>query len=450
MNHFRSLLLAMLFTCCMVAGCGEPMRVETVTARRGSIQQYIDERGKTRLPETHLITMPFDGRIESIELVEGDAVKAGQVVAEIVARDLALSYGAAEAAVQRLDESIEENADTRVEEVIRVLADMYVYSLKSTVGAAEARMEAGRKKMEFGVKTYERMKKSFQQGAVTTEELERAEVVLVESSVDYQQDVLVHKAMKALYAATELFPELVDKYVETKALAGDVLGKQRLEATSQLAMQEQRKDRGVMRSPIDGTVLKREVSNERFLAGGRVLLRIGRLEDLEIEVDVLSQDVGDIQAGDPVEIYGPAIGTAPARGKVSRVYPEGFTKTSSLGVEQQRVRVIVTIDPDELARLQNERHLGVEFRVRVRVITAIAEDALLVPRSALFRDASAAWKIFAVESGVVESRSVEVGLMNEEFAQVTSGLDAGVQVVVVPESGLEPGIRVETTTPAAP
>ncbi|MCG8584602.1 MAG: HlyD family efflux transporter periplasmic adaptor subunit [Pirellulales bacterium] len=426
----------------LLTGCADVFDVDTAEVRRGSIQQYVDERGKTRLPESHLISMPYDGRIEAIELVEGDRVAANQIVAEIVPLDLELAYEAADAAVQRLAESIEENADTRVEDVIKVQAESFVASMKSTVDAAEARKRAGREKADFGKATYERTKKAYDQGAATADELGRAEVLRVESEVDHQQDVLVYEAMKSLYAATSLFPRLVDRYVETKGLAGNVLQKQKLEAQKQLAMQEQRKKRGVMRSPIDGVVLEREVSNERYLPAGRTLLRIGRPSDLEVEADVLSQDVGSISVGDAVEIYGPAIGTPPAIGKVSRVYPEGFTKTSSLGVEQQRVKVIVRFAEDDLARLQKERNLGVEFRVRVRIMTATADDALIVPRSALFRSANGDWEVFVVSGGVAKRQTVEVGLMNDEFAQVTSGLDESAEVVAVPESGLKDGTRV--------
>ena len=90
--------------------------------------------------------------------------------------------------------------------------------------------------------------------------------------------------------------------------------------------------------------------------------------------------------GDAVEIYGPAIGPAAVHGEVARIYPAGFTKISSLGVEQQRVRVIVQFhDREDLKRLLHERGLGVGYRVRVRIHTAERSQALVVPRSALFR-----------------------------------------------------------------
>ena len=117
-------------------------------------------------------------------------------------------------------------------------------------------------------------------------------------------------------------------------------------------------------------MLERAFSDERQVTAGTVLLKIGRLENLEVEADILSQDVVNVKEKDPVEITGPAIGPTPAHGTVKRIYPAGFTKVSSLGVEQQRVKVIIAIDPPDLARLRNQRDLGVDYRVRVRVFTA--------------------------------------------------------------------------------
>ena len=114
---------------------------------------------------------------------------------------------------------------------------------------------------------------------------------------------------------------------------------------------------------------------------------------------MLSLDVVAAKVGDPVEIYGPAIGRPPAKGIVARIYPAGFTKVSSLGVEQQRVKVIVRFAEGELKRLLAERRLGVGYRVRVRIFTADKTQALLIPRSALFRAADNTWQVFVVRNG---------------------------------------------------
>ncbi|MHB8900432.1 MAG: HlyD family secretion protein, partial [Thermoguttaceae bacterium] len=185
---------------------------------------------------------------------------------------------------------------------------------------------------------------------------------------DLAQDELVLRITKALTVAIEIVPEMIDQMIKDKSLADAVLRKQRAEAAAALEQVKLRKQRGTILSPVDGVVLRRYVSDEGFLGAGEPLLEIGRLEDLEVEADLLTIDVVQAKVGDAVEIYGPAVGSVPARGRVARVYPAGFTKVSSLGVEQQRVKVIVAIDPGDLRLLAGERRIQVGYRVRARII----------------------------------------------------------------------------------
>ncbi len=197
-----------------------------------------------------------------------------------------------------------------------------------------------------------------------------------------------------------------------------------------------------MRSPVDGVVLNRYISNERFLSAGTTILEIGRLEDMEVEADVLTLDVVAAKVGDEVEIYGPAIGKPSARGTVTRIFPAGFTKISSLGVEQQRVKVIIRFAEEDLKRLLTERGLGAGYRVRVRIFTGEAPQALIIPRSALFRSANSDWQVYVIRNGIARIQAVEVGLLNDEQAEIEKGLKEGDLVILAPESSLADGARV--------
>ncbi len=198
-----------------------------------------------------------------------------------------------------------------------------------------------------------------------------------------------------------------------------------------------------MTSPVDGIVLERAVSNERQVASGTVLLRIGRWDDLEIEADVLSQDVVRVKAGQNVEVHGAAIGEQPAKAVVTRIFPAGFTKVSSLGVEQQRVKVIMKFAPDDLTRLREHNDLGVDYRVRVRIYTAEASNALVIPRSALFRGAKNDWRVFTVRRGRAHLQAVKIGLANDEQVEITAGLEEDDRVILAPETNLTEGQRVQ-------
>ena len=145
-----------------------------------------------------------------------------------------------------------------------------------------------------------------------------------------------------------------------------------------------------------------------------------------------------------MEIVGPSIGTQPLKGTLKRIEPQGFTKISSLGVEQQRVRVIIGFLPGELKALEDRgRELGADYRVRVRIFTGQRSNTLSIPRSALFRGSEGNWQVFVVEDGRARRVNVEVGLLNDFRAEILSGVKAGEEVIIAPEANLEDGEKVE-------
>lgn len=416
--------------------------VDAALPQTAEIREFVDEQAQTRLPLTHLITMPFDGRITAIDLPEGAFVKKDQVIAQVVPFDLELVVDEAEANIKRLDASIRESGDKTVEATSLKQSIEYVNSMLSTVEAAAARVQSGKAKFEFANNDLSRVRSLHERGSASIDQLQAAELRQVEASVDYRQDELILKSLQSVLAATQLIPTLVKQYMDRKDLSVAVLDNEKSQAQIRLQQQLRDRERGQMKSPIDGVVLERLETNERRIAPGTVLVKIGNPNDLEIEADVLSQDVVRVKLGDEVEIYGPAVGPDGAKGQVARIYPAGFTKVSSLGVEQQRVKVIVQFAPNELSRLREHLALGVGYRVRVRIITAAKPQALTVPRSALFRGPAGNWQLFAIRSGKAQLTDVNVGLMNDERVEIVGGVAADEQVVLAPESTLVDGTRV--------
>jgi HlyD family secretion protein len=417
--------------------------VEAAACHRGAIDEYVEEEAKTRLAETYLITMPYDARIEPIDLVEGTKVSKGQVVAQVKPIDLALNREAAIAAVNRLKASIRENDDTTVESTTLRQTLSLAESVDRMVDSAAERVKSGQVKLEYAEKDLNRIERLVASNASAQRELDQARVSRVDSNVQYQQDLLVLRSAEAIQTAATLLPTAVRQYIQRKVLAHDVLEQQLAEAEIRVRETDKNANRGAMTSPVDGIVLERAVSNERQVTAGTVLLRIGRWEDLEIEADILSQDVVRVKPGQTVEVHGAAIGQQPATAIVSRIYPAGFTKVSSLGVEQQRVKVILQLASQDLRRLRENNDLGVDYRVRVRIFTARATDALIVPRSALFRGPKNDWRLFAVRGGRARLVTVKIGLGNDEKVQILSGLAEGDQVILAPETNLADGQRVQ-------
>ncbi|QDU94626.1 efflux RND transporter periplasmic adaptor subunit [Lignipirellula cremea] len=448
--HRLGLLYVTAAATCLT-GCGWMSRESVQAARveKSAIREFVDERGTTSLPTVYVISTPFAGRIQPILKEVGSPVSAGpqaDPVAQMVPDDLREEKAEAQAAVDRLKASIVENQFMAVEQNLYQQALHYVDSMQEAVKAAARQTEASKRSYEYAESFFAETARLAKTDVRTDDDVQRADVERVAREVDYYKSNRYTQAAEAINAATRLLPAIVKSYIERKQLGTSVLEKQLAEAQARLRQAEIRETRAVMHSPIQGVVLEKMIENEQYLAAGTQLLKIGDLSQLEIVAEVLSQDVVQIHAGDPVEIYGPATGRNLGdgfQGVVKRVHPAGFTKLSSLGVEQQRVKVIVAFAAGELDRLFQERPLGVDYRVRVRIFTASKKNALTIPRTALFRGADGGWQVFAVCNGAAELTPVTVGLGNDDRVEITDGLQAGATVVLAPESSLVDGAAVE-------
>jgi len=190
-------------------------------------------------------------------------------------------------------------------------------------------------------------------------------------------------------------------------------------------------------SPIDGRVLRVLQESAAVVTPGAPLVEVGDPQsDLEVEIDVLSRDAVKVHPGDAVllEHWG---GQAPLRGRVRVVEPSGFTKISTLGVEEQRVWVIVDfVDPWE-----KRRTLGDAFRVEARIIIDEARDVLKIPTSALFRVGPDP-AVFLVKNHVAHQTVVKVGRQNGLEAEVLEGVKEGDVVVLHPSDQIQDGVKI--------
>jgi HlyD family secretion protein len=189
-------------------------------------------------------------------------------------------------------------------------------------------------------------------------------------------------------------------------------------------------------SPVDGVVLRRMRESASVVPAGEPLLELGDPGRLEIVADFLSTDAARIRPGSEVliERWG---GEGVLRGRVRRVEPAGFTKVSALGVEEQRVNVVIDLVEGQEA----SRRLGHAYRVEVAVVVWEAADVLKVPTSSLFRRGER-WAVFVAEAGRARLRAIEVGQRNGLAAEVLSGLSAGERVIIHPGDSLADGGRV--------
>ena len=381
-------LLALLAALVAWALRPQPVSVELAEVTRGVFEQTVSDDGKTRVRERYTVFAPLAGRVERIRLKAGDAVERGQVVALLMpvapalldartARELQSRVGAAEAQLQR----------SRAE-VARVMAQR---------DQAQA--------------DFERQVKLWKEGFLSATAREQAELAL----------------------------RTADRTHDAAKFAVDAAGHELDQARAALA--RYRSGDGGSKweviSPVKGSVLKVVQESEGAVTLGAPLLELADARSLEAVVDVLSQESVAIRPGMPARLE-LGRGVAPLAARVRLIEPAAFTKISALGVEEQRVNVIL----DFAEPLDKVQTLGDGFRVEAAIVTHRVEDAVKVPVGALFRDGEN-WAVFAEDGGRAVKRAVKATQRNSAEAMVEDGLRAGDRVVVYPSDALRDGSRIE-------
>jgi HlyD family secretion protein len=367
--------------------------VDFVTASPGELEVSVSDDGETRVKDVFVVSAPVPGLMRRIALKAGDAVVAGTTV------------------VARIEPSDPSFLDVRSEAEARAAAQAAEAAQKLSV-ASVRRAEA---ELDFARAELKRYRGLAERNTISANDLDAAE-------------------RRARTAAASLEEARAALRVRESELTQ---AKARLMAPS-LARRRRGADCDCVEvySPVSGSVLRVLQESEAVVASGTPLVEIGDPTRLEIVVDLLSTDAVRVQPGQRVliESWG---GGAPLAGVVRRVEPSGFTKVSALGIEEQRVNVVIDFtDPPE-----RWQRLGHGYRVEPRIVLASADRALKIPRAALFRDGGS-WAVFVRESGRARLRHVELGLENGLDAEIVKGLSEGDEVVLQPGDRVSDGTRV--------
>jgi HlyD family secretion protein len=392
----RTLTLAALATVAGAAALAwafapRPLPVEIVAADRGRFELSIDEDARTRLRERYVVSAPLAGRLSRIALREGDPIEQGAVLALL-----------SPALAPLIDDRSLAGLQARVE------------AAEAGVLRAAARVDRARVALEQARNEAARTEQLATRGFVAPTKLEADRLA-------------VAAAGKELEAADQ--DRHVAKHDVDQARAA--LGTAR----------EGRAARPFeVRAPVAGRVLKVAQSSEATVALGTPLLEIGDTRRLEVVAELLTTDALRTRPGDRVvvERWG---GPGTLEGRVRLVEPAAFTKVSALGVEEQRVNVVV----DLVGSREEAARLGDGYRVSVRIVVLAVDDAVRVPVGAVFplprtpgapEDATQGWAVFTVADGRARRVPVELGGRNGTHAWIRAGLEPGADVVVYPPPAL--------------
>jgi HlyD family secretion protein len=369
-----------------------PIPVDTTPVARGPIRVTVDEEGKSRIKEIYVVSAPASGRVLRSSLEAGDKVRKDETIVAVI------------------EPGAPPFLDLRGQRELEALIE----AARAAVSLAAAEIVQARSELEFAERELERAGSLARTRTIAERALEKAR--------------LDADTRKAALARAEANRELRQRELES-AIA------RRTGPHDPDVFSESASCCVTVRSPVSGRVLKIVQESEQVVAQGSPLLEIGNPENLELVVELLSADAVKVQPGAAATVEG--WGGAPLAARVDRVEPAGFTKVSALGIEEQRVRVVLSLgaDPDQHPRL------GHDYRVFVRITVHESADALLVPLGALFRHGRA-WAVFVMEGGRALLRAVDVGHRNETHAEVVSGLAAGERVIQHPSDRIADGVRV--------
>ncbi len=366
----------------------QALSVEVATATAGQFEQTLREEGQLRLKHRYTIHAPVSGSLARPTIRVGDAVQRDQVLAVITPAPAAL-------------------LDPRTHAVLAERARQ----AEAAVRAADAQLA---------------------QSLVAWEQT-RADVLQARELTDQgftsrsAADGAERQARQAEQAVTHARAHL------------DAARFAQAEARAALATSPGNRGTGAewtVRSPIDGRVFQLHVDSAGPVPSGQPLMVIGDPAQMEAVIDVLSTEVIGIRPQAPVQLtLGRQI--PPLQGRVQRVEPVAFTKTSALGIEERRVHVVVDVD------WPAEGFWGEGFRVDAQIQLYAHDDALMIPTGALVRHGTG-WQVFVVEGDRASARSVGIRDRQATHAWIADGLQPGEQVILFPGSLIQDGQRVRT------
>lgn len=371
----------------------QPIEVDVVEVKQGSLDVTVNDDGETRIREKYLISAPVNGKMLRVRLHAGDVVE----------------QGVTELACIEPSDPVLLDARTEAEYEARVRASEAALEQANTV------VERANEALELAEHDYARAKRLIESRAISPSEFDAAE---------HRQHIAVADVNSASSAVKVARFELETAKAALARFDTD---------SGQSSTKPVR-----LVSPINGEVLRVFQEDASAVVPGTAILELGDPLDLEIEIDVLSTDAVQIQPGDQIfiEHWG---GSNPLEAVVRLVEPSAFLKISALGVEEKRVNVIADfVDPP-----CDRETLGDGFRIEARIVVAsTSEESIKVASGSLFRDGDV-WFVYRIANGVAQQCKVEPGQTNGLETEIKSGLSAGDLVILHPTDKIRHGVTVK-------
>lgn len=366
----------------------KPIPVDTATVATGRFVATVDEDGKTRIRERYVVAAPLLGRLTRLPLKPGDPVNADDIIATILPTPAPF-----------LDPRSRQEAQERLG------------AAQAARERTKAMVERTRAETDQAQSDLDRTRTLAERGTSPRQALERAETAMRVAERDLRAaEFQDHAAQHEVEQAKALLAQYYDN----------------IKPPGQWDV----------RAPVAGLVLNVSQESETVVQPGTPILGIGDPRDLEVVVDVVSTDAVEIRPGADVSIENWG-GPGALAGRVRRVEPAAFTKVSTLGVEEQRVNVLIDLVSPE----QDWAGLGDAYQLDARISVFARDNVMLIPVGALFR-VGKAWNVYTVRGGRAQLRTVTLLRRSGSTAAIESGVQSGERVIVYPSDRIAQGVRV--------
>ncbi|UYZ13043.1 efflux RND transporter periplasmic adaptor subunit [Brevibacillus sp. WF146] len=383
---------------------GTPVSVGKVTT--AALETKVLTSGIVTVEDKQRIYANVNGILREFAVKEGDAVKKGQVIGKIDTSDV--------------DSRIME-IDAQIELARANLSKAQAGSEPEELAQERERVAQTERDYDNAKREYERIRQLHESGATTQQELDKAKAQ-------------VDSALSALNVARQQYA-LKQKGPRREEIAS--LEAQINSRLAEKALLEKERVQSVLVAPADGTVIERAAENGQYVNKGTEILTLANLNHLLIEADINESDVSKIRLGQTAVIEGSALGKQKLSAKVIRISPIAVTTPNSSG-QGEKTRVKVTLEPSgDLSALKPGFHVDIDISVEK------IDNALQVPIEAVQQDADGSTFVWVAENGVAKKRKVIVGVENELFAEIKSGLKGDEQVILGPFDSLQENAPVQ-------
>ena len=479
-------------------GVGDPggsVPVQVATVQAGTIAATVPVTGSIQALSDVQLSARAAGRVIAVNFREGQVVRAGQIVVQQDTTDLQANVRQAQANIAQAQANVA-SAQAKLSQA-RTNYTLQIQTAKQAVAQARAQVASSKQnylKVKGGSRPQQvleaknqvllakanldnsltilnRNKSLFAQGAIAKADLDTAQTTYDVQYQTYQnqkaalsltiegnQQEDISGALAQLQQQQANLNTAIANQQNVQVRRDDILAAQAAVEQAQaavrtsqatLAFNQQQVANAYLRSPIDGIVAAREVEPGQVASPGTNLMRIVGLGSVYYEPTISETDFASAAVGEPVTVQIDALPGKTYNGKVSAVYPAA---SATNRVFTLRVTV---------SNPQNELRPG--MFARGSIVTKVARNVPVVAATALVPLASTqgfqpnASSDEAVASGTqtppqqvvvvgpnhtAQPRRVQIGIQNQQQAEITGGLQVGEQIVVVGQQGLKQGDKL--------